>query len=66
MGYIFFKINKMRDFPGAPVVKNPPCIAGEIGLIPGHGTKISHPTEQLSPPVTTREAVGLKERSRMI
>ena len=56
----------MRDFPGAPVVKNPPCIAGEIGLIPGHGTKISHPTEQPSPPVTTREAVGLKERSRMM
>ena len=28
------------DFPGGPVVKNPPCSAGEVGLIPGQGTKI--------------------------
>ena len=26
-----------RDFPGGPVVKNPPCNAGSI---PGHGAKI--------------------------
>ena len=32
----------MRDFPGAPVVKNPPCIAGAVGLIPDHETKIPH------------------------
>ena len=56
----------MRDFPGAPVVKNPPCIAGEVGLIRDHETKIPHPTEQLSLPVTTIEAVGLKERSYMM
>ena len=38
-----------RDFPGAPVVKNPPCNAGDAGSIPGQETKISHATEQLSP-----------------
>ena len=38
-----------RDFPGAPVVKNPPCNAGDAGSIPGQETKISHAAEQLSP-----------------
>ena len=28
---------KARDFPGGPVVKNPPCNAGDTGLIPGPG-----------------------------
>ena len=26
------------DFPGGPVVKNPPSIAEDAGLIPGWGT----------------------------
>ena len=26
-----------RDFPGGPVVKNPPAKAGDMGLIPGPG-----------------------------
>ena len=26
-----------RDFPGGAVVKNPPAIAGDMGLIPGLG-----------------------------
>ena len=30
------------DFPGGPVVKNPPCNAGDMGLIPSQGTKIPH------------------------
>ena len=25
----------LRDFPGGPVVKIPPCNAGDAGLIPG-------------------------------
>ena len=45
----------MRDFPGGPVVKNPPCIAGEAGLTPGQGTKIPHAAEQPGPLATTRE-----------
>ena len=28
-----------RDFLGGPVVKNPPCNAGDAGSIPGQGTK---------------------------
>ena len=38
----------MRDFPGGPVVKNPPFNAWDVGLIPGQGTKIPHATLQLS------------------
>ena len=30
------------DFPGGPVVKNPPYNAGDVGSIPGQGTKIPH------------------------
>ena len=29
-----------QDFPGGPVVKNPPANAGDTGSIPGPGTKI--------------------------
>ena len=43
------KISKGRDFPGGPVVKNPPSNAGDSGLIPGRGTKIPHAAGQLSP-----------------
>ena len=45
----------MRDFPSGPVVKNPPCNAGDVSSIPGQGTKIPHAVEQLSPPATTTE-----------
>ena len=45
------------DFPGGPVLKNPPSKAGDTGQIPGQGTKIPHATGQLSPCATTREAV---------
>ena len=31
--YISIKLSE--DFPGDPVVKNPPADAGEMGLIPG-------------------------------
>ena len=32
----------MREFPCGPVVKNPPSNAGDVGSIPGWGTKIPH------------------------
>ena len=41
--------HSFRDFPGGPVVKNPPSNAGGMGLISGQGTKIPHTTGQLSP-----------------
>ena len=31
-----------QDFPGGPVVKNPPSNVGDAGSIPGQGTKIPH------------------------
>ena len=39
---------QFRDFPGGPVVKNPPCNAGDEGSIPGRGTKIPYASGQLS------------------
>ena len=32
-----FKKEKEEDFPGGPVVKNPPANAGDTGSIPGLG-----------------------------
>ena len=43
------------DFPGGPVVKNPPANAGNMGLIPGPRTQIPHATGQLSPCATATE-----------
>ena len=37
-----------RDFPGGPVVKNPPSNAGDVGSIPGRVTRIPRATRQLS------------------
>ena len=37
-----------RDFPGGPLVKNPPSNAEDEGLIPSQGTNIPHIVEQLS------------------
>ena len=45
-----------RDFPGGPVVKNPPCNAGDVGSIPGLGTKTLHSVERLSLFTATTEA----------
>ena len=54
-----------RDFPGGPVVKNPPSNVGDMGSIPGQGAKIPHAMGQLSPHATTREPVCCNERSCM-
>ena len=37
-----YTLNKCRDFPVGPVVKNPPANAGDVRSIPGWGTKIPH------------------------
>ena len=58
------KQNKLRpsiesslwDFPGDPVVKNPPSNAGDMGSIPGPGTKTTHTSGHLSPCTKTAEA----------
>ena len=52
---------KMRGegFPGGPVIKNLPSNAGDVGLIPGRGTKIPHAVGQLSPRAATTELARL-------
>ena len=47
--------SKCQDFPGGPVVKNPPASTGDVGWIPGRGTKIPHALGQLRPRTTTTE-----------
>ena len=37
------------------MVKNLPCNAGDVGSIPGLGTKIAHAVERLSPRARTTE-----------
>ena len=46
--------NAYWDFPGGPVVKNPPCNAGDTGSIPGRENKIPCVAEQLSLCATTK------------
>ena len=36
------RMAERRDFPGSPVVKNPPSSAGDVGSIPGWGIQIPH------------------------
>ena len=52
-----------REVPGDPEVKNPPCNAGETGMIPGPGPKTPHTARQLSP--RTREPARCNKRSCM-
>ena len=55
-----------RDFPCGPVVKKLPSHAGDMGLIPGWGTKIPDAAKQLNPHATTGEKPARhNERSRM-
>ena len=44
-----------RDFPGGSVVEDPAYNAGDVGSIPGEGTKIPPAVGQLSPRATTTE-----------
>ena len=50
-----FKPLTLRNFPGGPVVKKPPCNAGDAGLISGWITKILRATEQFNPHAATTE-----------
>ena len=48
------------DFPGGPVVKNPPWDAGDVGSIPGQGTKSPRAKRKLNPRMATTEPVPEK------
>ena len=37
---LWVKVSCFGNFPGGPVVKNPPCNAGDVGSVPGQGTEI--------------------------
>ena len=39
---------KLGHFSGGPGVKNPPYNTGDVGSIPGQGSKIPHAAGQLS------------------
>ena len=36
-GYRYDQLKPLWDFPGGPVVKNPPANAGDVGSISGQG-----------------------------
>ena len=46
-----------RDFPGGPVVKNPPSNARDAGSIPGRGPRIPYAAGQLGPHALTEARV---------
>ena len=52
-GFLALLVEKGKggDFPGGPVVKNPPYNAGDTGSILDQGTNIPHVPGQLSPHV---------------
>ena len=59
------------DFPGGPVVENPPCSVGDVSLIPGRETRIPHAegkwpaSHNCWAGATTGESMGHSERSCM-
>ena len=63
---MIFKIVMWWDFPGGPVVKNPPSNSGDAGSNPGRGTKIPHSTGQLSPHVATTENMSHNYRAHVL
>ena len=53
------KSDQKGEFPGGPVVKNPPSNAGDTGSIPGRETRIPHAAGQLGLRATTTELMRL-------
>ena len=60
------KKRHLEDIPGGPVVKNLPSNAGDIGSIPGQGTKIPHAVGQLTVRETQHSKKKKKKRERDI
>ena len=52
----------LQDFPGGPVVKNPPANAGDTGSIPGQESKVPQATRHLGPLTTATEPVLCNEK----
>ena len=62
----FLGFNSFRDFPGGPVVKNLLCNTGDVGSMPGQGTKIAHVSKQLSLPTVTTEPKHHSQRIHVL
>ena len=58
--FIFLNANS-GDFLGGPVVKDLPCNAGDLSLIPDQGTRIPRAEEHLSPHITSTEDATIRE-----
>ena len=58
--------NSDWDFPGSSVVENLPWSAGDMGSIPGQGTKILQAMEKLSPRARTGESMRHNGSSHML
>ena len=52
------------DFPGDPVVKNPPANAGDMGWIPGPREDLTNARGQINPCSTTTEAQAPRDGAR--
>ena len=52
--YHTLNTGRLGDFPGGPEIKKVPCNAGDMGSIPGQGTKIPYAMGQLSPCATIK------------
>ena len=50
---------RRRYFPPGPVVENLPSSAGDVGLIPGRGTKTPHTMGQLRPNAAKTSKVNI-------
>ena len=48
------------------MVKKPPSNAGDVGSLPGQGTKIPYAAGQLSPCATTTELARFNERALVV
>ena len=55
-GEIILNITGNEKMINGPMVKNPPCNAGEMGSVPGQGTRIPHATEQHVPQLLSPHA----------
>ena len=54
---VYLFLHLLKELPCGPVVKNPPCNAGVVGLIPGQEMKMPCTMEQISPHTPATEAM---------
>ena len=62
----FLKKPAIQDFPGAPVVQNMPCNAGNVGSISGWGTKIPHAVGATKPVCQNYRTCTLQQKIPLV